>query len=65
MTRPEHLRDDDTDKLHRLRKRDPELDRLTLHVRKFAAMMTTPPATRSWAVSTELFQPPVSVGQLA
>lgn len=40
MTHPEHLRDEDADKLHRLRKRDPELDQLTLHVRKFAAMMT-------------------------
>jgi transposase len=40
MTHPERLRDEDADKLHRLRKRDPELDRLTLHVRKFAAMMT-------------------------
>ncbi|WP_443079375.1 ISL3 family transposase [Streptomyces sp. P5-A9] len=38
MTHPEHLRD--ADRLHRLRERDPELDRLTLHVRKFAAMMT-------------------------
>ncbi|MFD9637504.1 ISL3 family transposase [Streptomyces violascens] len=40
MTHPEHLRDEDADKLHRLRERDPELDRLTLHVRRFAAMMT-------------------------
>ncbi|WP_206742987.1 ISL3 family transposase [Streptomyces sp. AcH 505] len=40
MTHPEHLRDEDADKLHRLRDRDPELDRLTVHVRKFAAMMT-------------------------
>ncbi|MGW6709600.1 ISL3 family transposase [Streptomyces sp. NPDC054956] len=40
MTHPEHLRDEHADKLHRLRERDPELDRLTLHVRKFAAMMT-------------------------
>ncbi|WP_437065256.1 hypothetical protein [Streptomyces sp. enrichment culture] len=40
MTHPEHLRDEDADKLHQLRERDPELDRLTLHVRKFAAMMT-------------------------
>jgi hypothetical protein len=40
MTHPEHLRDEDADQLHRLRERDPELDRLTLHVRKFAAMMT-------------------------
>ncbi|MER6274018.1 ISL3 family transposase [Streptomyces sp900105755] len=40
MTHPEHLRDEDADQLHRLRVRDPELDRLTLHVRKFAAMMT-------------------------
>ncbi|MGW0771997.1 hypothetical protein [Streptomyces sp. NPDC002676] len=40
MTHPEHLRDGDADKLHRLRERDPELDRLTGHVRRFAAMMT-------------------------
>ncbi|MGW8358055.1 ISL3 family transposase [Streptomyces wedmorensis] len=40
MTHPEHLRDESADQLHRLRERDPELDRLTGHVRKFAAMMT-------------------------
>ncbi|WP_443042326.1 transposase [Streptomyces sp. B21-105] len=40
MTHPEHLRGRDADELHRLRERDPELDRLTGHVRKFAAMMT-------------------------
>ncbi|MGM9470150.1 hypothetical protein [Streptomyces murinus] len=40
MTHPEHLRDEDADKLHRLRERDTELDRLTLHVRQSAAMMT-------------------------
>ncbi|MFG2638725.1 transposase [Streptomyces sp. NPDC048362] len=40
MTHPEHLRDEDADKLHRPRERDAELDRLTGHVRKFAAMMT-------------------------
>ncbi|GAA2986619.1 MULTISPECIES: transposase [Streptomyces] len=40
MTNPEHLRDEDADKLHRLRERDAELDRLTGHVRKFATMMT-------------------------
>lgn len=40
MTHPEHLKDDDADKLHRLRERESDLDRLTLHVRKFAAMMT-------------------------
>jgi len=40
MTHPEHLRDGDADKLHRLRERDPEVDRLTGHVRKFAVMMT-------------------------
>ncbi|MFE1012849.1 ISL3 family transposase [Streptomyces sp. NPDC058794] len=40
MTHPEHLRAEDADKLHRLHERDLELDRLTLHVRKFAAMMT-------------------------
>ncbi|MFI6986743.1 ISL3 family transposase [Embleya sp. NPDC050154] len=40
MTHPEHLADDDADKLRGLRERDPELDRLTGHVRTFAAMMT-------------------------
>ncbi|MGW2370704.1 ISL3 family transposase [Streptomyces sp. NPDC001667] len=40
MTHPEHLKDENASRLHRLRERDPELDRLTLHVRKFAAMMT-------------------------
>jgi transposase len=40
MTHPEHLGDEVAGKLHRLRERDPELDRLTLHVRKFAVMMT-------------------------
>ncbi|MCX5231503.1 transposase [Streptomyces sp. NBC_00233] len=40
MTHPEHLRDESADKLRLLRERDPELDRLTGHVRKFAAMMT-------------------------
>ncbi|MGY4920390.1 transposase [Streptomyces sp. 900116325] len=34
------MRDEDADKLHRLRERDPELDRLTGHVRKFATMVT-------------------------
>ncbi|MEU9064169.1 transposase [Streptomyces sp. NPDC048430] len=40
MTHPEHLHGEVADKLHRLRERVPELDRLTLHVRKFAVMMT-------------------------
>ncbi|MFE9952908.1 transposase [Streptomyces sp. NPDC005531] len=40
MTHPEHLRDENADRLHRLRERDSELDRLTSHVRKFAVMMT-------------------------
>ncbi|MFJ3310983.1 transposase [Streptomyces sp. NPDC086549] len=40
MAHPEHLCDGDAGKLHRLRERDPELNRLTGHVRKFAAMMT-------------------------
>ncbi len=40
MTHPEHLREADADKLHRLRERDAELDRLTGHVSEFAAMMT-------------------------
>ncbi|MFB7212774.1 transposase [Streptomyces sp. NPDC056255] len=39
-THPEHLRDEDASSLHRLRERDPELDQLTLHVVKFAVMMT-------------------------
>ena len=55
MTHPEHLRDDDADNLHRLRGRDPELDRLTGHVRKFAAMMTGRHGDRlaSWITSVE------------
>jgi transposase len=40
MTNPEHLHDKDADKLRRLRERDSGLDRLTRHVRAFAAMMT-------------------------
>lgn len=40
MQHPEHLADSSADKLQQLRQRDPELDRLTLHVRRFAAMMT-------------------------
>lgn len=40
MTHPEHLRHEDAGKLYRLRERDPELDRITRHVRKFAVMMT-------------------------
>ncbi|MGW2183268.1 ISL3 family transposase [Streptomyces sp. NPDC001732] len=52
---PEHLRDEDADKLHRLRERDPELDRLTGHVRKFAAMMTARHGDRleEWIASVE------------
>ncbi|MFD8032786.1 ISL3 family transposase [Streptomyces sp. NPDC059717] len=40
MAHPEHLSDENADSMHRLRERDADLDRLTLHVRKFAAMMT-------------------------
>ncbi|MFE0824674.1 transposase, partial [Streptomyces sp. NPDC058847] len=40
MTHPDHLRSENADKLHRLRERDPDLDRLTRHVREFAVMMT-------------------------
>ncbi|MFC5030627.1 MULTISPECIES: ISL3 family transposase [Streptomyces] len=55
MTHPEHLRDEDASNLHRLRERDPELDRLTLHVRKFAVMMTGRHGDRleSWIAGTE------------
>ncbi|MFG3026919.1 ISL3 family transposase [Streptomyces sp. NPDC048254] len=55
MTHPEHLRDGDADKLHRLRERDPELDRLTGHVRKFAVMMTARHGDRleEWIVGVE------------
>ncbi|MER5201452.1 transposase [Streptomyces sp. NPDC002884] len=55
MTHPEHLRDEDADNLHRLRERDPELDRLTLHVRKFAAMMTGRHGDRleDWIIDVE------------
>ncbi|MGR8008750.1 transposase [Streptomyces hypolithicus] len=40
MTHPEHLGDDKTAMLRLLRDRDTNLDRLTLHVRGFATMMT-------------------------
>ncbi|MFH9863622.1 ISL3 family transposase [Streptomyces sp. NPDC017202] len=55
MTHPEHLRDENADKLHRLRERDPELDRLTLHGRKFAAMMTGRHGDRleDWIIDVE------------
>ncbi|MFD7606035.1 transposase [Streptomyces mirabilis] len=39
-SRVDHGETSDADKLHRLRERDPELDRLTGHVRRFAVMMT-------------------------
>lgn len=39
-THPDHLSEDDAAKLRGLRDRDAELDRLTSHVRAFAAMMT-------------------------
>ncbi|MFG2594324.1 ISL3 family transposase [Streptomyces sp. NPDC048438] len=55
MTHPEHLRDEVAGKLHRLRERDPELDRLTLHVRKFAVMMTARHGDRleDWITAVE------------
>jgi transposase len=55
MTHPEHLREEDAEKLHRLRERDPELDRLTGHVRKFAVMMTGRHGTRleGWIIDAE------------
>ncbi len=40
MTHPDHLSDDDTATLRQIRRRDPDIDRLTRHVRAFAAMMT-------------------------
>ncbi len=40
MTHPEHLPQEDADKLKRLRDRVPELDRLADHVTQFATMMT-------------------------
>jgi len=40
MTHPDHLKDKETTQLRQIRIRDAELDRLTKHVRAFAAMMT-------------------------
>jgi transposase len=40
MTDPEHLHDNDTNKLNNIRGRDADLDRLTVHVSAFAVMMT-------------------------
>lgn len=55
MTHPEHLNDEVADKLHHLRERDNNLDRLTLHVRKFATMMTGRHGDRleGWITSVE------------
>ncbi|MFD3537493.1 transposase [Streptomyces sp. NPDC058664] len=55
MTHPEHLKDDEADKLHRLRGHDADLDRLTLHVRRFATMMTGRHGDRleEWIVNAE------------
>jgi transposase len=41
MTHPDRLGADETDRLRQLRQRNSELDRLTTHVRGFAAMMTS------------------------
>lgn len=64
MAHPEHLRDEDADKLHRLRERNPERDRLTGHVRKFAATMTGRHGDRleHWIADTEqdTLAPPAS-----
>jgi transposase len=40
MTHPDRLGVDETDRLRQIRQRNTELDRLTTHVRRFAAMMT-------------------------
>lgn len=40
MTHPDRLDPADADHLHRIRKHDGDLDRLTHHVRRFATMMT-------------------------
>jgi transposase len=40
MTHPDHLKDEQTTQLRQIRDRDAELNRLTGHVRTFAAMMT-------------------------
>lgn len=55
MTHPEHLSDGDADELHRLREHDPELNRLTGHVRKFAVMMTARQGDRleEWIAGVE------------
>ncbi|MGW3722336.1 transposase [Streptomyces sp. NPDC005133] len=49
------MRDENAGRLHRLRERDPELDRLTGHVRKFAVMMTARHGDRleDWINSAE------------
>ncbi|WP_406724058.1 hypothetical protein WJ438_04495 [Streptomyces sp. GD-15H] len=46
---------EDADRLHRLRERDPELDRFTGHGRKFAVMMTGRPGDRleNWIADAE------------
>jgi transposase len=40
MTHPDRLGHDETDQLRQIRERDAELGRLTIHVRRFATMMT-------------------------
>jgi len=40
MTHPDRLAPNDADRLHDIRERDAELDRLTAHIRGFATMMT-------------------------
>ena len=40
MTHPDRLGHDETDQLRQIRERDVELGRLTIHVRRFASMMT-------------------------
>ncbi|WP_433282965.1 transposase [Pseudonocardia xinjiangensis] len=40
MTHPNRLAPTDADRLHDIRERDAELDRLTAHIRGFATMMT-------------------------
>jgi transposase len=55
MTHPDRLPDEDATKLRQIRHRDPDIDRLTKHVRGFAAMMTGRHGDRldDWIASVE------------
>ena len=59
MTHPDHLDRRDAAKLRGIRGRDPDLDRLTRHVRAFAAMMTGRHGDRldTWITDVEARHP--------